>query len=149
MAVKNLIPSQLHDTVGQAFGFTTAHTTSLQTLLTVSSGQDNETFISSIVINNLESTTRIIYFYVNDGTNDVYLGSSGTIAAAVSPVNGVVEVVAGLLTPLLNRVKIDCDGNPYLRLLPSEVLKAKLNTAVGTNNYVFMTITGRKFTRSA
>jgi len=150
MAVKNNIPAQLHDSVNQNFRFTTAHSTSLQTLLTVSSGQDEETRIRSIVINNLEATTRIVYFYVNDGTDDVYIGSSGTVDAAVSPVNGKKEVVANLFTPLLDRCRANPEGTMMeLCLLPGEILKAKLNTAVGTNNYVFLSITGSKFDRNA
>lgn len=149
MATKNNIPSQLHDSVKQNFRFTTAHGTSLQTLHTVSSGQDSETYIRSILVNNLEASTREVHFYINDGTDDVFIGSSGTIAALVSPTNGKKEVVNGLLTPLLERVHVDVMGNPYLRLLPSDILKAKLNTAVTTNNNVFISMTGSKFLRSA
>lgn len=147
MAVKNSIPSQLHNSVNQAFSFTTAMSTNLQDLITISSGEEKETRLKSILINNLEATTRILYFYVHDGTNSLFIGDSGTVAAAVSPVNGKKEVVAGLYTPLLERVRIDEKGNPELCLFPGEKLQAKLNTAVGTNNYILLSITGYNFER--
>lgn len=148
MAVKNLFPKQQHDVTSTNFRFTTAHGTSLQTLLTVSSGQENEMRITSIIINNLEATSRVVYFYINDGTDDVYIGSSGTILGAVSPVNGRVDVVANRLTPLLDRVVVN-DGVAELTLVPGEILKAKINTAVTSNNNVFINILRRNFARNA
>lgn len=148
MAVKNLFPKQQHDVTSTNFRFTTAHGTSLQTLLTVSSGQENEMRITSIIINNLEATSRVVYFYINDGTDDVYIGSSGTILEAVSPVNGRVDVVANRLTPLLDRVVVN-DGVAELTLVPGEILKAKINTAVTSNNNVFINILRRNFARNA
>lgn len=147
MAVKNSIPSQLHNSVNQNFRFTTAHSTNLQTVFTNPAGEEKETQIRSILINNLETSTRIVHFYINNGTDDFFIGSSNVVPIFVSPLNGRSEVIAGLTSPLLNRVLIDEKGNPFLRILPGEVLKARLSAAVTVNNNVIMSVTGSNFER--
>lgn len=146
MATKNQYPSQLHDTVNQNFRFTTAHSTSIQTVMTIASGQENETHIHNMIINNKEATARTVLFFINDGTDDVYIGSSGAVPAAVGAAHGKIDVIQQTIN-LIDRVLVDLKGNKYLRLLPGDVLKALVSVAVTTNNNVFINITGSNFNR--
>lgn len=147
MATKNTIPSQKHDAFRTNFRFTVAHGTTVQNLLTVATGQENETHVYSIVVNN-RSASRVIHWFINDGVDDVYIGSSTIPANGTAPMLGFVDPINNRMAPDLQRVHFDEKQQPYLRLIPGDVLKASLSAAVGTNNDVFMSITGSRFSRS-
>lgn len=148
MAVKNYYPKKTNDVAVQRYSYQTADSTNIKNIITASSGQDNETRVYSILIQNKEASTRVVNFFVNDGTEDLYIGSSDAVAAIAGSLNGKLEMIDPVYSPL-NRITTDEFGRPYLWLLPGEILKGSLSVAVTTNNYLVISCVTEKFTRSA
>lgn len=151
MAVKNLEPSQLHDTVGGRVTFVNADGTTYKNLLTVT-GSDNsqETHVYSIVVTSTDTASRDLRFAINDGTNDMEQGdiaiaSNSGFTTGTPPI----QVVANRSTPALSRVLKDIRGNWFVVLRPGETLKVRPTVAVTATYTIAVSCFGYKFTRTA
>lgn len=141
MGYKNALPRQLHDSITARKVFTSTEGTTITDIYTVPSGQENECYIHSIILNSTDAGANVVSFYIHNGTEYNFIGSRSVAAS------GNLEVIAST-TVLLNRMLKDLANNYYLRLKPGEKLAAKMGTALTGGETMQVDMDGSSFKRS-
>jgi archaellum component FlaG (FlaF/FlaG flagellin family) len=142
MAAKNSDPRQLHDAVGGYYQFTNADTTSPVDILTAPSGQENEIYIHSVVINSTDAGANNLTYYIRN-TSGVYINiGSRTVAA-----NSNQELIANTTT-LLSRFMTDLAGNYYIRLKPGERFAVAIGTVLTGGETIRVDVDASSFKKS-
>src|SRR5687767_2505478 len=111
--VKNITPSQLHDSVGSRITIVTADGVAYKNLLAIAAGDNSkEAHLFSITVNSDDTVSRDLRFAINDGANDIEMGD---IAIAALSGFGVstppIQVIANRTSPALSRIFKDIRGN--------------------------------------
>lgn len=150
MAVKNNIPSQLHDSVFNRVTIVNADGTNYKTVLApTASDSSKESHVFSIKVTSDDTSARDLMFAINDGTND---NEEGAISVAILQGFTValppLEVVANKSIPVLSRVMKDIRGNWFIVVRTGETLKVKALTTVTAAKTIVVTCFGYNFTRS-
>src|SRR5688572_9664894 len=121
MAVKNNIPSQLHDKVFQTVTIVPADTTSFKTLFTAASSSDNskEAHMYFLTISSDDTVSRDVQFAINDGSNDIIAGLVSIPALSGEAVaTPPVSAIANRFTPVFARCFKDMRGNWVVPIYP-------------------------------
>lgn len=150
MAVKNSIPSQLHNPVSASVTLTNADGTGWKNLLAVASGDNSqETFLYSITLTNTDTIAHDVLFAIYNGTTSyveggITIGAQTGASVAYPPV----QLVANRTTPILNRIFKDANGNFFIPVRPGETLQVLVPVAVTGGYVVTATVSGWNFVRS-
>lgn len=150
MAVKNTIPSQLHNPVSGRVVIQNSDGTSSKDILAIASGDNSlETFIYSLSITSTDTTARDLSFTIYDGINTTINGLVTVPSSAGSSVgNPPFQLIANRTTTVLARILKDANGNYFFPLRPGETLRVNALVAVAAGQQIVIHCTGWNFTRS-
>lgn len=150
MSVKNLIPSQLHDSVKNRITIVNADGTAYKDIISATASDNSkEAALYSLSITSDDTVSRDFRISIYDGTNDIEQADITVVAASGFGVNTPpIQIIANRAAPALSRIVKDIRGNYYMPLAPGETLRIKALIAVTAAKTIGISVFGYNYTRT-